>query len=756
MAKGNSNYLITFLSVILCLFTIVFVNYPVLQPQSSLALFVLMGMVFTFLTKPAIKSTLPSTDDAETGHAWFNYIDRYSMWLMAILSIVVFGYIFVQTEPVFESLWPDDAPFTNPTSLGNRAGDETNIDYVIALIGFVLVLEATRRTIGLIVPVLAIVFVLHAYFAASLPDWLLPHPGMDIKEIVSKTVLQDSGVLGPAASVMFRFVFLFVVFGAFLEMSGATQFIIDFSQRLFGGSAGGPAKVSVLGSGLMGSLSGSAVANAVTTGSFTIPMMRSAGFQPHVAGGITAAAATGGALVPPVMGAGAYMMLEFVVRPEREVTFLEVAKSALIPAVLYYFSLFMIVHFFAKKESQNASSITQNENDQPQSIFALLTSFESAVFFGALGFLVALLLMSFSPFKAVTGALVVILVLAIFRKELDVGFTPRILAALIFVAAVVVHQFSGRLTTTEFFENNILKSFLSTPWTNPTTDQIGVRQTFESILNSSFFGMLGLMIFGLIHYSWRNNFLTAFQSSARNGVALITASACVGIIIGIVDTTPIAKDFSAVIASVVESNLLLALFGIMSVSLLLGMGVPSVVCYLLVATLMGDLLNDLGVDPLAAHMFIFYYGMMSMVTPPVALAAYASASIAQAPIMKTAFASFRFSLVGFTLPFMFIYRPALLLMGENGENVDWMDVGLACVFSFLGVIALAAAVTGYFRNNLSVLARIILFAAALLLLAPNVGGPTIGLGVNLVGAILLGIVAATNKPRQEPQTSLET
>ena len=297
MANGKSSFLITPLSVIVCLFTVIFVNYPVLQPQSSLALFVMMGMVLTFLTKPAFKSTL--VNETERKPAWFNIADSLAMWLMAILSVVIFGYIFVQTEPVFEALWPDGTikPFTKPTSLGNRAGDETQVDYIVALIGFVLVLEATRRTIGLIVPILAIVFVLHAYFAASLPDWLLPHPGMDVKTIVSKTVLQDSGVLGPAASVMFRFVFLFVVFGAFLEMSGATQFIIDFSNRLFGGSAGGPAKVSVLGSGLMGSLSGSAVANAVTTGSFTIPMMRSAGFQPHVAGGITAAAATGGCLL---------------------------------------------------------------------------------------------------------------------------------------------------------------------------------------------------------------------------------------------------------------------------------------------------------------------------------------------------------------------------------------------------------------------------------------------------------------------------
>ncbi|MEM9412586.1 MAG: TRAP transporter large permease subunit, partial [Planctomycetota bacterium] len=220
----------------------------------------------------------------------------------------------------------------------------------------------------------------------------------------------------------------------------------------------------------------------------------------------------------------------------------------------------------------------------------------------------------------------------------------------------------------------------------------------------------------------------------------------VGIIIGILDATPIARDFSAVIASLVESNLLLALLGIMSVSLLLGMGVPSVVCYLLVATLMGDILNGLGVDPLAAHMFIFYFGMMSMVTPPVALAAYASASIAEAPIMRTAFASFRFSLVGFTLPFMFIYRPALLLMGENGNALDWIDVATATTSAMFGVVALSAAVTGYLRSNLNAGYRALLFLSALLLLAPNLGGPTIGLIINSVGAILLAMIAVLNKP----------
>ncbi len=242
------------------------------------------------------------------------------------------------------------------------------------IIGLLLVLEATRRCIGWIVPALAIVFILHAYFAPDLPDWLLPHQGMTWKAISSATFLQSSGVLGPAAGVMFKYVFLFVVFGAFLEMSGATQFIIDFSQKMFGRSVGGPAKVAVIGSGLMGSLSGSAVANAVTTGSFTIPMMRNAGFEPKVAGGITAAAATGGALVPPVMGAGAYMMLDFV---KPTLTFLEIARAAVIPAFLYYFSLWMIVHYYSKRIGAGLVGVP----DQRQS--HSISWYEALVFFGA-------------------------------------------------------------------------------------------------------------------------------------------------------------------------------------------------------------------------------------------------------------------------------------------------------------------------------------------------------------------------------------
>ena len=620
-----TKFVVPLLSVMICLFTLAEVNYNLMQPQSALALFVLFGMALCFIQYPIH----PKLKD--------NQIARWFDVLLGVAACICCAYVIVQTEPMFESFW------LKGQSLANRAGDEQPLDYQIGLVGLVLVLEATRRTIGLIVPLLALTFVGHSYYCfavqthgwPSMPTWLLPHAGQSVDAIVATTYLQTLGVFGPAATVMFKYVFLFVVFGTFLEMSGATQFIIDFAERIFGRSPGGPAKVAVLGSGLMGSLSGSAVANAVTTGAFTIPMMRNAGFEKHVAGGITAAAASGGALVPPVMGAGAYMMLELV---QPQVTFLQVAKAALVPAILYYLSIFMIVHFYSKRVGAKA---IQSDGTDKGSIW----KFEAVVFFGALGILVGLLVWGFSPFKSVTGALIGILFLSIFRKQLALGTAPRYLALGAFAAGTLIHHFAFA----------------------DTVDEPSIRQIAESWLDSTLIGTFCLLGFGLLHPAWRPAMLKAFGSSAKNGVSLVAASACVGIIIGIVQQTGIATDFSAMIRGVVETNLFAALMGIMVCSLILGMGVPSVVCYLLMATLMGSLLGELGVIPLSAHLFIFYFGMMSMVTPPVALAAYASASIADAPIMKTSFAAFAFSLVGFSLPFMFVYRPELTLQSDAPE-----------------------------------------------------------------------------------------
>ncbi|MCH8333481.1 TRAP transporter fused permease subunit, partial [Candidatus Sumerlaeota bacterium] len=517
-------FLIPALGTVLSLFVVFEVNYAQLTPLSQLAIFAMLGMVLCFLNFPVS----PRLKD--------NAALRVFDFLLCAGAVVCCSYLIVEGK-----------------ALGQRAGIYTTTDIVAGTVGIILVLEATRRSIGVALPILALLFIAYAMLGRYLPDWLFPHRGYGVDRIVAQTFLRTEGVFGTALRVMFTYVYLFVVFGAFLEASGATQFIIDFAERFFGKSPGGPAKVAVLGSGLMGSLSGSAVANAVTIGTFTIPMMRNSGFKPHIAAGITAAAASGGALVPPVMGAGAYMMLEIVDPP---VTFVQIARAAIIPATLYYLSIFLIVHFFARRVG--AGRIVRT-GEAPRSLLRI----EGFIFFAALASLIGFLLNGRSPFRAVTFSLAIILILSLTSSRTRI--TPR--------------------------------------------------RAMDALVRAS-----------------------------RNGIALVSASACVGIIIGIVTLTGVGTSFPNAIIPLAERSLFAALVAIMICSIVLGMGLPSAVCYLLMATLIGPVLNKLGVIPLAAHLFIFYFGMMSMVTPPVALAAFASASIAKANIMATGLAAFRFSL----------------------------------------------------------------------------------------------------------------
>ncbi|HXV63888.1 MAG TPA: TRAP transporter fused permease subunit [Vicinamibacteria bacterium] len=618
------------LALALSLFVLVEVNYPRLTPQSQLAIFALFGLVLCFLLFPLAK-------DKPT----YALGDR----ILALASALVCIYVVVQTEPVFSRFWSGGA------SLGDRAGAETNLDYLVGVFGLLLVLEATRRCLGWALPVLSALFVLYAYGGAQLPGWLFPHRGYGLERIVAQTFLHSQGVFGIALSVMFTYVFLFVLLGAFLEATGATGFIVDFAQRVFRRSPGGAAKVAVLASGLMGSLSGSAVANAATTGTFTIPLMRSIGFKPHIAAGVTAAAASGGALVPPVMGAGAYMMLELVSPP---VTFLEVIRAAILPAVIYYLALFFIVHFYAKRIGAETMASTTGRSEAYR--------YRGIVFFVTLGVLVGLILTGYTVFRSVSLSLAVVLVL---------GFlNPR-----------------SRLT----------------------------RKAIE----------------------------TSLLRTARGGVPLVAASASVGIILGVVTLTGVGTRFPQQILNLSGESLLLALALIMVGSIVLGMGLPSAVCYLLMATLIAPIIGELGIVPLSAHFFIFYFGMMSMVTPPVALAAYTSASIAETHIMTTSFAAFRFSLVGFTLPFMFVFRPELLLLGDGDAPVSIVSALLATLVVLVGIVPLAAGVAGYLTSELSTTMRgVLLFSAALLFFPGrdlSVGGVELSVA-NLAGGAVLAAV----------------
>ena len=634
------------LAVGLCVFTLVQVNYPVLAPQPQLAVFALLGLVICFLNVP-VHPALKNHPAARAGDL-----------VLAGLAAVCCGWILVQNEPFFESLWQGGS------TLGNRAGFETGADIAIGVVGLLLVVEAARRSLGLALPILSGLFLVYAYVGAGMPDWLFPHRGYSVERIVAQAFLQAQGVFGVALGVMFTYVFLFVIFGAFLSASGATRFIIDFAQAVFGRSPGGPAKVAVLSSGLMGSLSGSAVANTATTGTFTIPMMRSAGFRATTAAGIQAAASSGGALMPPVMGAGAYMMLEIVDPP---VTYLEIIRAALIPAILYYLSLFLITHFHARGTAAGDSGSAAAAASSPAPLAE--SRHEGIVFATALGVLILLLLLGYTPFRAVSAALAGIVVVGAF---------------------------------------------------NPRT-RLSLRDVVQ-----------------------------AFVKSARDVVSLVAASASVGIIIGIVTLTGIGTRLPATILPLAEQSLFLALVLIMVSSIVLGMGLPSAVCYLLLATLIGPVLGNLGVVPLAAHLFIFYFGMMSMVTPPVALAGYAAASIAGTSIMATSFAAFRFALVGFTLPYIFVYRPELLMLTPAGETAGPLAMAAPVAIGALGVLCFASGITGQLRTALPPPLRLAVFGAAALLLAP---GPTVAVAglpvpvLDAAGVVLFGVIFTLNRAR---------
>jgi TRAP transporter 4TM/12TM fusion protein len=613
MVPGSGRQLwLTMLGVVLCLFTLAEVNYPFLSPQSQLAGFAMLGLLLCFLHYPVHPR-------------WINHpVARLIDVGLCLLVVVACGYVITQSESIFQAWW------LQGQSLGNRAGQETSLDFAVGLLLAALVIEGTRRSIGVALPLLSLLFVAYALWGGHMPTWLLPHRGYDLHRTVSQTVLQGQGIFGVALRVMFTYVFLFVVFGAFLKATGATQFIIDFARRLFRNSLGGPAKVSVLSSGLMGSLSGSAVANTATTGTFTIPMMRASGYRAETAAGIEAAASSGGALVPPVMGAAAYMMLEIVTPP---VTYLQIIKAALLPAILYYLSLFLIVHFHSKRLAlaRDGGGPTP---DQP----GPWNPAAGVVFGAAFASLLSFLFLGYSAFRAVSLSLGVIVVLSLFNRH-------------------------TRLT---------------------------VRTGLQ-----------------------------AMTQAARDVIPLVCAAACVGIIIGVVTLTGVGTRFPALILPLAEGSLFLALLLIMVSSIILGLGLPSVVCYLLMATLIGPVLGQLGVVPLAAHLFIFYFGMMSMVTPPVALAAYAASSIAGSPMMATAVAAFRFALVGFTLPFMFVFRPELLMLDAASDPASWQTIVYAVGVAALGITAFAAGLSGHLRHALGWGARSGMFVAAALLLFPG-------------------------------------
>lgn len=469
-----------------------------------------------------------------------------------------------------------------------RQGDWSRLDVVVSIICVILVLEATRRVIGTIMMFIAIIFLLYAYFGPYMPE-LLIHKGYSVERIVTTLSLTTEGIFGLPIGVAATYVYIFVLFGAFLEKTGAGNFFIDLAYALTGRYAGGPAKTAVIASGFMGSVSGSAVANVVSTGAFTIPMMKKIGYKPHVAGAIEAAASTGGQLMPPIMGAGAFLMAEFT-----KTSYLHIVKIAIIPALLYYFTVFMFVHVEAHKEG-----IWGLPKEQLPNVWDTIKN--GAHFLIALAILVAALVMNFSPMKAGFIGVVSLFVVSYFRKH--------------------------------------------------------SRMSLKDIID-------------------------ALVSGAKGAVLVSIACAAAGIIVGMVNLTGMGLRFSSMVVSLSHGIPLLALFLIALASLVLGMGLPVTASYIVLVILAGPALMDMGIPLLVAHMIVFWYSQDANVTPPVSLAAFAAAGIAEASPVKTALQAWKLAKGLYILPVVMAYHP-LLLNGPVREVVLTVFFTTCCLVAFV-------------------------------------------------------------------------
>jgi TRAP transporter 4TM/12TM fusion protein len=506
------------------------------------------------------------------------------------------------------------------------------IEWVLATATVLLVLEAARRTNGWPLPIVAMSFLAYGFLGPYMPG-ILKHQGVPLHKLVDQLYLTVEGIFGIAIAVSATFVFLFILFGAFLEKSGTGEFFIDLSKAMVGNMRGGPAKMAVVASGMFGTISGSAVANVVTTGTFTIPLMKRLGYTKDFAGAVEAVASTGGQIMPPVMGAAAFVMAEFTGIP-----YLQVCIYAAIPALLYYLAVGIMVHFEACK--MGIRGLPREE----------LPSLRRVIWFGWHLILPLIAIVAF----------------------LFNGYTPLVAGfyAVLFTVAI-------------------------------STVRRATRMSFTTIL-------------------------AALQAGALSALPVAAACAAAGIVIGVVNLTGLGLRFSSLILSASGGHLLAALFLTMIASLILGMGLPTTPAYVIQAALAVPALVNLGVPVIAAHLFCLYFAVVSAITPPVALAAYAGASISGGNAMKTGFIATRLGLAAYLVPYMFVYGPPLLTIGQPFE------VGLAVTTAILGVVGLAAAGEGWLIGRAAPWERALFLTGALLLIKP-------GWRTDLVGLLLLGI-----------------
>lgn len=517
-----------------------------------------------------------------------------------------------------------------------RAGSFTALDIVVSCMAILLLLEAARRVAGIVVVSVSSVFLLYAFLGQYLPkDWFLFHARFTFKRVVCTEWLGTEGILGPPIYVSSTFIFLFLVFATFLRASGVGDWMTGLAMGACGGYAGGPAKAAVVASALQGTVSGSSVANVVSTGSITIPMMKKTGYKPEFAGAVEAAASTGGQIMPPVMGAAAFIMTEYTGLP-----YSSIALAACIPALLYFTGIFTNVHFEAVKNGL----LGIKKEDRPVVKQLLKEGW----------YMVA--------------PIVVIVWLLIDGKS-------AMLAAI-----------WGIMTCLAVWIVNIIKE----------EHRFDVK-------------------------SFLKKFIQGLNDSARSAISVAVTCGCAGIIVGSVTMTGLGLKMANGIVTLAHSSLWLTMIFTMLCSILLGMGVPTTANYIIQATISAPALIALGVPKIASHLFVFYFGIVADITPPVALAAFAGSGIAGSGPMKTGFNATRLGIAAYLVPYMFVLNPILVLVNVNGDPT-WLFILLALkaiLTAMVGMVGVATGFTGYFKSTCAWWERILLLGAGLLLIDPN-------------------------------------
>lgn len=526
--------------------------------------------------------------------------------------------------------------------LAMRSGIVTPVDLIMGVMGLLLVIEATRRVVGIPMVVVVLVFLAYAFAGPYMPG-VMAHRGLTVQQLIGHLYYTTEGIFGIPLGVSSTFIFLFILFGAYLESTGLGKFFIDLANAVAGWASGGPAKVAVLSSAFMGTVSGSSVANVAGTGSFTIPMMKKLGYRKEFAGAVEAASSTGGQLMPPVMGAAAFLMAEFVGAP-----YIEIVEAAVVPAMLYFAGLWLGVHLEAKRT--NLKGVPRDQLPKAWLIFK-----ERGHLALPLIVIVYLLVSGYTPMRAALVAIVLSILASSLRK-------------------------STRMKPIEI--------------------------------------------------------VNGLESGARNVLGVVIACASAGIIIGVVTKTGVGLKLASGLLALSGGMLLPTMFFTMITSLILGMGVPTTANYVITSTIAAPALIQMDVPVLAAHMFVFYFGIIADVTPPVALAAYAASGISGGKPLLTGVNASKLAIAAFIIPYIFVLSPELLMINATPTGILW-----AVATAIIGMVGLSSAMIGYLYYYSTWYERIILFASGLLMIIP-------GIVTDVPGLMLFILILVGQKARK--------